>query len=136
IPQFNMQVLEGLTRLRQIANHPILTDPEYEGDSGKFNDVIHKIETVLSENHKILIFSQYIRHLQLFRNYLSKKNIAYAYLDGSTRDRQHQVELFQEDPDTQVFLISIKAGGQGLNLTAAEYVFILDPRSEEHTSEL
>lgn len=127
IPQFNMQILEGLTRLRQIANHPILTDPEYEGDSGKFNDVIHKIETVLSENHKILIFSQYIRHLQLFRNYLSKKNIAYAYLDGSTRDRQHQVELFQEDPDTQVFLISIKAGGQGLNLTAAEYVFILDP---------
>jgi len=127
LPQFHMLVLEGLTKLRQIANHPVLTEASYSDDSGKFNNVINKIETVLSENHKILIFSQYIKHLQLFRTYLDEQNIRFAYLDGSTRDRQQQVEQFQEDPDTKVFLISIKAGGQGLNLTAAEYVFILDP---------
>lgn len=127
LPQFHMLVLEGLTKLRQIANHPIMTDNEYVADSGKFNDVISKIETVLAENHKILIFSQYIKHLQLFRTYLHEQNVHYAYLDGSTRDRQEQVENFQNNPDIKVFLISIKAGGQGLNLTAAEYVFLLDP---------
>lgn len=124
---YHIQVLEGLTKLRQIANHPSLIDTAFEGDSGKFQDVIHKLETVLSEGHKVLIFSQYIKHLQLFKEYLEAQQITYAYLDGSTRNRQQQVEQFQEDPDTKVFLISIKAGGQGLNLTAAEYVFILDP---------
>lgn len=123
----HLVVLQGLTKLRQLANHPRMTDPDYPDGSGKFKDVLHKIETVLSENHKILIFSQYVKHLDLFREQLNEKNISYAYLDGSTRDRQAQVETFQNDESIKLFLISLKAGGVGLNLTAADYVFILDP---------
>jgi SNF2 family DNA or RNA helicase len=75
----------------------------------------------------VLIFSQYVKHLQLFKNYLDTNEIAYCYLDGSTKKRQEIVDRFQTDESTKVFLISLKAGGVGLNLTAAEYVFILDP---------
>jgi SNF2 family DNA or RNA helicase len=127
ISKSQMVVLQGLTKLRQLANHPRMVDSSYEEGSGKFEDVIHKIQTVMSENHKILIFSQYIKHLDLFRTYLEDKKIVYSYLDGSTRDRQTQVENFQNDDSIRLFLISLKAGGLGLNLTAADYVFILDP---------
>jgi superfamily II DNA or RNA helicase len=120
-------VLQGLTKLRQLANHPKMVDPEYTEGSGKFEDVLHKMETAISENHKILIFSQYIKHLDLFRAYLDTKKITYAYLDGSTKDRQTEVENFQNNENIKIFLISLKAGGLGLNLTAADYVFILDP---------
>ena len=123
----HMVVLQGLTKLRQIANHPKMVDPEYVHDSGKFKDVIHKLDTVISEDHKILIFSQYIKHLDLFRSVLDERGVVYAYLDGSTKDRQKEVESFQENSDIRIFLISLKAGGLGLNLTAADYVFILDP---------
>ncbi len=122
-----MVVLQGLTRLRQLANHPRLADPGYEDGSGKREDVLHKIETALSENHKILIFSQFVKHLDLFREHLDRQHISYAYLDGNTHDRQAQVALFQENDSVKLFLISLKAGGLGLNLTAADYVFILDP---------
>ncbi len=123
----HITVLQGLTKLRQLANHPKMVDMEYDHGSGKFEDVIHKIETILSEDHKILIFSQYIKHLTIFRDYLDQKSIKYAYLDGATKDRQAQVEQFQTQPELRLFLISLKAGGLGLNLTAADYVFILDP---------
>lgn len=122
-----MVVLQGLTKLRQIANHPRLTDHEYDGDSGKLDDVLEKLETVLEEGHKVLIFSQFVKHLDLFRERLDQEKRRYAYLDGSTYDRQAQVQLFQENNDVKIFLISLKAGGLGLNLTAADYVFILDP---------
>ncbi len=122
-----MVVLQGLTRLRQLANHPRLAEPGYEDGSGKMEDVLQKIETALSENHKILIFSQFVKHLDLFREHLDKHKFRYAYLDGNTHDRQGQVALFQEDESVKLFLISLKAGGLGLNLTAADYVFILDP---------
>ncbi len=122
-----MAVLQGLSKLRQLANHPRMVDEGYEGDSGKFEDVIHKLETAISEDHKILIFSQFVKHLTLLRKCLDKKKIRYAYLDGSTKDRQREVETFQSDPTLKIFLISLKAGGVGLNLTAADYVFILDP---------
>jgi len=122
-----MVVLQGLTKLRQLANHPRMVEPDYESDSGKFKDVIHKLETAIGENHKILIFSQFVKHLDLFRQYLDHKKIRYAYLDGTTKDRQKEVESFQNDPTLKLFLISLKAGGVGLNLTAADYVFILDP---------
>jgi SNF2 family DNA or RNA helicase len=122
-----MVVLQGLTRLRQLANHPRLVDASYESDSGKFKDVMHKLETAIGENHKILIFSQFVKHLDLLRGHLDQRNIRYAYLDGATRDRQQQVEDFQNDSSLKLFLISLKAGGVGLNLTAADYVFILDP---------
>jgi len=122
-----MAVLQGLSKLRQLANHPRMVDEGYEGESGKFEDIIHKLETAISEDHKILVFSQFVKHLTLVRKYLDKKRIRYAYLDGATKDRQREVETFQSDPTLKLFLISLKAGGVGLNLTAADYVFILDP---------
>ncbi|KAA0991275.1 DEAD/DEAH box helicase [Dyadobacter aurulentus] len=127
ISRSQLVVLQGLTKLRQLANHPVMVDPEYQFGSGKFEDILHKMQTVMSEDHKILIFSQYIKHLDLFRHYLDENQTKYAYLDGSTKDRQEQVETFQGREDIKIFLISLKAGGLGLNLTAADYVFILDP---------
>jgi len=127
ISKSQIMVLQGLTKLRQLANHPRLTDQAYAGDSGKLDDVIQKLDTILEEGHKVLIFSQFVKHLSLFREHLDKESRSYAYLDGSTSDRQAQVELFQNNPNIQIFLISLKAGGLGLNLTAADYVFILDP---------
>lgn len=122
-----MVVLQGLTKLRQIANHPRMVDAEYEGDSGKLSDVLIRLESAMTERHKVLVFSQFIKHLNVVRQYLKEKNINYAYLDGSTQDRQSQVQLFQTDESVKLFLISLKAGGLGHNLTAADYVFILDP---------
>jgi SNF2 family DNA or RNA helicase len=122
-----IQVLQGLIKLRQIANHPIMIDQEYEGDSGKFENVVHTLATVLEGNHKVLIFSQFVKQLNIYREYFDTEKIPYAYLDGSTQNRGDVVKQFQEDEKTRVFLISIKAGGVGLNLTEADYVFILDP---------
>jgi len=122
-----IQVLQGLIKLRQIANHPSMVDAEYEGDSGKFENVVHTLNTVLEGGHKVLIFSQFVKQLTIYRNYFDEQRIPYDYLDGSTQNRGDIVKHFQEDKKTQVFLISIKAGGVGLNLTEADYVFILDP---------
>jgi len=120
-------LLQGLTKLRQIANHPKMVNQAYEGDSGKMQSVTHRLKTAIAENHKILIFSQFVKHLDILRQFLDENEMSYAYLDGATRDRQEQVEQFQTGPKVPVFLISLKAGGLGLNLTAADYVFILDP---------
>ncbi|WP_234735749.1 DEAD/DEAH box helicase [Tellurirhabdus bombi] len=122
-----MVVLQGLTKLRQIANHPRLIDENYEGDSGKMEDVVMRLEGAMADNHKILVFSQFIKHLNVVQQYLKEKEIKYAYLDGSTQDRRGQVDLFQTNDSVKLFLISLKAGGLGHNLTAADYVFILDP---------
>lgn len=120
-------ILKALTELRQIANHPQLVDKNFQGISGKMEDVTYKLQMLLSENKKVLIFSQFVKHLVIFRKYLEENHICYAYLDGTTTNRQEQVNDFQQKPHTSVFLISLKAGGTGLNLTAAEYVFLLDP---------
>lgn len=120
-------LLRGLTQLRQIANHPKLVRDDYEGDSGKLEDVTYMLQSTISEGHKVLVFSQFVRHLAIIKKYLDEEGITYAYLDGSTKDRQAQVEKFQEQDEVKVFLISLKAGGVGLNLTKAEYVFLLDP---------
>lgn len=122
-----MILLQGLTKLRQIANHPVLTEEDYQGDSGKMEDVTHMIENALTKDHKILLFSQFVKHLQLYADYLKTKGIKFTYLDGSTKDRQSEVEKFQQDDNIRIFLISLRAGGLGLNLTAADYVFLLDP---------
>ena len=122
-----IQVLQGLTKLRQIANHPRMTNSDYEGDSGKFENVIHTLENVLSRGHKVLVFSQFVKHLAIYRKYFDAENTTYAYLDGSTTDRGDVVKEFQTNSEIKLFLISIKAGGVGLNLTEADYVFILDP---------
>jgi SNF2 family DNA or RNA helicase len=120
-------LLRGLTQLRQIANHPKLVREDYTGESGKLEDITYMLQETISENHKVLVFSQFVRHLSIVREFLDRENIPYAYLDGATRDRQAQVEKFQTDDTCKVFLISLKAGGVGLNLTKAEYVFLLDP---------
>lgn len=120
-------MLQGLTILRQMANHPAMVNEDYLEDSGKMETMMYKLEEVVGEGHKVLVFSQFVKHLGLVRQKLEDKGISFAYLDGSTRDRQSQVELFQQNKEIQVFLISLKAGGVGLNLTAADYVFLLDP---------
>ncbi|KPM47970.1 DEAD/DEAH box helicase [Jiulongibacter sediminis] len=127
INKSQLVVLQGLTKLRQIANNPLMVDEEYEGDSGKDSDVIHKLKSVIEGGSKVLVFSQFVKHLNIIRKYLDKHKICHSYLDGGTKDRKKEVEKFQENPDIKVFLISLKAGGVGLNLTAAEYVFLLDP---------
>jgi SNF2 family DNA or RNA helicase len=120
-------VLQGLTKLRQLANHPLLCEVGYVGESGKMEAVLEKLETVLEQHHKVLIFSQFVQHLQIIKRALDEQGVSYAYLDGSTTDRKGQVESFQKSDGQSVFLISLKAGGVGLNLTAADYVFLLDP---------
>lgn len=122
-----MLLLQGLTRLRQIANHPAMVDPAYDGDSGKFEDISYMISNALGKEHKLLIFSQFVKHLRLVENHLKEENISYSYLDGAVKDRKREVEKFQNNKDVRVFLISLKAGGLGLNLTEADYVFLLDP---------
>ncbi|RZL15023.1 MAG: DEAD/DEAH box helicase, partial [Pedobacter sp.] len=122
-----VQLLQGLTALRQLANHPIMIDASYESDSGKFENVIHTLDNVLKGGHKVLIFSQFVKHLGIFKNYFERESIPFAYLDGSTKNRGEIVADFQSNTELKVFLISIKAGGVGLNLTQADYVFILDP---------
>ena len=124
-----ISILTGLTKLRQIANHPKMVDAEYEGDSGKFEEAIRMLESAISENHKILIFSQFVKQLEIFRHYLTENNVDFLYLDGGTSSvkRKDLVDEFQNNEKQKVFLISLKAGGVGLNLTAADYVFILDP---------
>jgi len=125
--QTQIQVLQGLIKLRQIANHPLMIDESYEGDSGKFENVVHTLANVLDGGHKVLVFSQFVKQLNIYRQHFDQQGIKYTYLDGSTQNRGEVVKRFQEDAKTQVFLISIKAGGVGLNLTEADYVFILDP---------
>ena len=120
-------VLQALLKLRQLANHPILINKDYDSDSGKFDDIIRNIENIISENHKVLIFSSFTKHLDLFVNYLNEKNTKYSILTGKTKNREQVIRNFQADNSTNIFLISLKAGGVGLNLTAADYVFLLDP---------
>lgn len=129
LEQSSIMVLQALTRLRQIANHPDLVD-DYEGeDSGKFTEVFRDIESVISEGHKVLVFSSFVKHLDLFKSRLEEEGIGYAYLTGSRNQKQRREAIhdFQNREDCRLFLISLKAGGVGLNLTAADYVFILDP---------
>lgn len=125
----NMLILNGLVKLRQIANHPILADNTYLAGSGKFESIISSINNVVDSGHKVLIFSQFVQHLTLLRQYLDGKNLPYLYIAGnvSSAERKQLVDRFQNKNEAMVFLISLKAGGTGLNLTAADYVFLLDP---------
>jgi non-specific serine/threonine protein kinase len=127
INDVRFKILEGLLRLRQIAIHPVLVDKQYKGDAPKFDMLLETLETLRAENHKALIFSQFVETLKLVKKELDVRQIKYVYLDGQTPKRQSRVDLFQNDPSFPFFLISLKAGGVGLNLTAADYVIHLDP---------
>ena len=123
-----IEVLEALLRLRQAACHPGLINPELvSSSSAKLEMLLPSITEVVEEGHKVLVFSQFTSLLAIVRERLDQEEIIYEYLDGRTRNRAARVERFQTDPDCSVFLISLKAGGLGLNLTAAEYVYLLDP---------
>ncbi|NTW24628.1 MAG: DEAD/DEAH box helicase [Lentimicrobium sp.] len=123
----SVMVLRALMHLRQIANHPRMTDDTSELGSGKFEEVTGKLETILSENHKVLVFSSFVKHLNLLGSWCNEKGIRFAMLTGSTTSREKVVKSFKKDKGIQLFLISLKAGGVGLNLAEAGYVFILDP---------
>jgi superfamily II DNA or RNA helicase len=128
VQKSRMHILEALLRLRQAACHPGLIDPSrVEGPSAKLEVLTARLREVIQEGHKALVFSQFTSLLAIVRSRLDAEQITYEYLDGSTRNRQARVKRFQEDSACPVFLISLKAGGLGLNLTAAEYVFLLDP---------
>lgn len=125
--QSAISILRGLTRLRQISNHPQMLEEYQHADSGKFDEVVRTIEALVEENHKVLIFSSFVKHLRIVEKQLEQTGIAYQMLVGSTTNRQQIVDGFQNNPSCHVFLISIKAGGVGLNLTAADYILVLDP---------
>lgn len=123
-----IQILEALLRLRQAACHPGLLDRGKTADtSAKLDVLLAQLREVLEEGHKALVFSQFTSLLAIVRDRLDSDKVIYEYLDGATRDRQARVDRFQNDPHCRLFLISLKAGGLGLNLTAADYVFLLDP---------
>ena len=127
IQDVRFRILEGLLRLRQIAIHPALVDKSYKGEAPKFEVLLETLETLQAENHKALIFSQFVETLRLVKRELDARKMKYVYLDGQTSHRQARVDVFQNDPSFPFFLISLKAGGVGLNLTAADYVIHLDP---------
>ncbi len=123
-----LQVLSALLRLRQAACHPGLVDPKHAAaDSAKLDVLLPDLEELVESGQKVLVFSQFTSLLAIVKKRLDKLRITYETLDGRTRDRAARVERFQTDPDCRLFLISLKAGGVGLNLTAAGYVFLLDP---------
>ena len=123
-----MQVLEALLRLRQAASHRGLTDEtKLDSESAKLDALVDELQEVIEGGHKALVFSQFTSLLAIVKRRLDAVGIVYEYLDGKTRDREARVDRFQNDTECPVFLISLKAGGTGLNLTAAEYVFLLDP---------
>ncbi|MDX8568071.1 DEAD/DEAH box helicase [Elizabethkingia sp. HX XZB] len=123
----SMHVLTGLTRLRQICNSPVLLKDGHSGDHAvKIEILTEQIENK-SKEHKILVFSQFVEMLDLIKAKLDEKSIRYEYLTGQTRNRGAKVQHFQNNAEVRVFLISLKAGGTGLNLTEADYVYLVDP---------
>jgi len=122
-----LKVLEGLLRLRQICNHPRLVKDDFRGSSSKFELLVETLETLHLEGHKALVFSQFVSMLTILRETLDNRKIPYVYLDGRTRKRQACVDEFQNNSEISFFLISLRAGGVGLNLTAADYVIHIDP---------
>ncbi len=134
LPQNRVAILAALTRLRQIANHPALVEIEKSSisnfhSSGKFNDVLEYWEAIRRSGHKVLIFSSFEKYLQLFRAHFEGEGHPFAWLTGdiSQAQRKKAVDDFASNPKIQAFFMTTKAGGVGLNLTAADYVFVLDP---------
>ncbi|OFX21800.1 MAG: hypothetical protein A2033_05805 [Bacteroidetes bacterium GWA2_31_9] len=119
----------AISKLRQIANHPAMVNSEYQNSSGKFEEVCSRIQIINNESNKILIFSSYVKHLKLIASFLDNSDIPYLTFTGEVKikNRTEIINKFQNTNDFNILLISLKAGGVGLNLTAASYVFVLDP---------
>lgn len=124
---FGTAALSGLMRLRHFANHPAISVPDYEGTSAKSDQIMAQADILFSENHKVLIFSSFVKHLQIIAGLFDDRGWRYAWLTGSTVNREEVIDQFNSDENVRAFFISLKAGGTGLNLTAADYVFIIDP---------
>ncbi len=125
-----MSIFAALLRLRQICNHPRLFDKAAEqniDESGKFEHLKEMLEDIISEGHRVLLFSQFVKMLEIVKEWFDKDGIKYEYLTGSTKDRETVVNNFNNNESIPVFLISLKAGGTGLNLTGADYVIHYDP---------
>ncbi|MDP1563294.1 MAG: DEAD/DEAH box helicase [Pirellulaceae bacterium] len=127
IKRSKIHVLEALLRLRQAACDGRLVNPKLGARGAKLDLLLEQLEEVTSEGHKVLVFSQFTSMLKLVQTDLKKRKMRFEYLDGQTQDRKSCVARFQTDKRCNLFLISLKAGGHGLNLTAADYVYILDP---------
>ncbi len=127
IQQARVKMLEGLLRLRQICNHPRLVDAQNPSVSGKFDVLLETLDSIRMSGHRALVFSQFVQMLTLIRDEFDARGVRYTYLDGRTRDRQQVIDAFQHDSQYDFFLISLRAGGVGLNLTAADYVIHVDP---------
>jgi hypothetical protein len=123
-----MNILESLLKLRQICDSPALlkTDEDFGNASAKADELLRHIKSKTGK-HKILVFSQFLGMLNIIKERLDIEKINYSYLDGKTMDRQAAVEVFQNDAACRVFLLSLKAAGFGLNLTEADYVYLIDP---------
>ena len=125
-----MSIFSALLRMRQICCHPRLYDKDNVKNiisSGKFEKLKSMLEEIISENHRILLFSQFVNMLDIIKDWLDREGIKYEYLTGKTKDRKEAVDRFNNDPTIPIFLISLKAGGTGLNLTGADYVIHYDP---------
>lgn len=122
----SVHVLTAINRLRQIACHPLLAGKE-DAESGKFMEIFSRLEMLYETDHKVLIFSEYVSFLELVGNEMKKRNWTYELLTGETKNREAVINRFADTPSCHFFLISLKAGGVGLNLTSADYVFMLDP---------
>ncbi len=128
ITRTRLMILEALTYLRQIACHPAIFDDSVGlEESGKIELLQDMLEEIFEEGHKVLVFSQFVRFLSLVRKIVENRGWRYEYLDGRTKNREARINNFQSNPNIKLFLISLKAGGLGLNLTAADYVIHLDP---------
>jgi non-specific serine/threonine protein kinase len=128
-PINKLNILNTLMKLRQIGNHPVLVDENFNRASGKFLDVVQYLETLLKAKQKILLFSSFVKHIKIYTDWCKKNAIQFCLLTGETaaQNRENEVNQFQTNPDKQLFFISLKAGGVGLNLTEASYVLLLDP---------
>lgn len=123
----SMHVLTGLTRLRQICNSPVLLKEGHSGEHAVKIEILMEQILGKSKDHKILVFSQFVGMLDLVKAELERHGVSFEYLTGKTKDREKKVTNFQENEDIRVFLISLKAGGVGLNLTQADYIYLIDP---------
>jgi len=122
------QIFEALLRLRQAALFPELIDLKFKNiQSIKFEELKEKIEEGINENHKILVFSQFVKSLKIIEKFVIDKKFKYSYIDGQTKNRDKEIKSFQEEENVNLFLLSLKAGGVGINLTASDYVILFDP---------
>jgi superfamily II DNA or RNA helicase len=139
IGKHRMEILEALLRLRQVCCHPLLVSSFLEENaipvSAKFEALLQDLETIVEEGHKVLVYSQFTSMLKLMAQAAKEKQWSYGYLDGGTTNREEVVTRFQEDSSQLLFFISLRAGGVGLNLTAADYVYLYDPWWNEAVEE-